>query len=457
MSKQLSRRAFLKATAVLTAGTVLAACRKEATSKPPAGATEAPKATPPPVGKKKLVFSSYTWSGYQAAMQTVIDKYVALNPNVEVEGQFVADGYWDKVQTQVAAGEGLDAGIADYGRVVSYAKNGTLLDITNYMMSSKFPIEKTFQAASSQYRWANGDFATGAAGGNYFGLPSDAQAQIMVYNKTMFDKAGVATPTDDWTWDDMLAAAKKLTKADENTWGVVAIDPYILFKGNWVKSAGGALHNPDFTKFTMTDPGTVEAYKWNWDLIFTHKVAPPAGALGSSNPFMTGKVGMYIEGVWWISDFVPGIKDFEWDVCLFPKHPKTGKRTTTVESDGWWVYKMTKEPEAAYNMIAFLGAEEQQKNVFQPSGYVIPSCYEEAAAQWYAQKPPENRAKVLENIKLDSVPVDYTYFEFGTISTAYGSVIQKAFNDGEDIVKIMQEVDKVCNEELNKAWELYKS
>jgi hypothetical protein len=36
-------------------------------------------------------------------------------------------------------------------------------------------------------------------------------------------------------------------------------------------------------------------------------------------------------------------------------------------------------------------------------------------------------------------------------------VIQKAFNDGEDIVTTMQEVDKVMNEELNKAWELFKS
>ena len=279
----------------------------------------------------------------------------------------------------------------------------------------------------------------------------------MFYNKTMFDAAGLATPTDDWTWDDMLAAAQKLTKADENTWGIVNIADYILLKGNWVYGAGGTLHTPDFTKFTMTDPGTVEAYKWNWDLIYTYKVAPPPGALGSSNAFMTGKVGMWIEGVWWIPDFASGIKDFEWDVCLFTKHPKTGKRTTTVESDGWWVYKQTKEPDAAYDLIAYLGAEEQQKSVFQAAGYVIPSCYPEAAAEWYAQKPPENRAKVLDNIQKDSVPVDFTYFEFGTITNAYYPVIQKAFNDGEDIVTTMQEVDKVMNEELEKAWELFES
>ena len=159
MSQIPTRRDFLKASALFSAGMVLASCKPAETT-----TQEGPSETPPSAEKTKLVFSSYTWAGYQAAMQTAIDDYVAKNPNVEVEGQFVADGYWDKVQTQVAAGEGLDCGIADYGRLVSYAKNGTLLDITDYMQTSNFPIDKAFQGASSQYRWADGDFSSGATG-----------------------------------------------------------------------------------------------------------------------------------------------------------------------------------------------------------------------------------------------------------------------------------------------------
>jgi multiple sugar transport system substrate-binding protein len=445
-----SRRDFLKASALVSAGTLLAACG-------PAKTTEgAPADKPATTAKTKLVFNSYTWSGYEAATRQVIADWAATRTDVEVEGQFVPqDNYWDKIQTMVASGSPPDVGIADYGRVVSYAKNGTLLPISPYVESSKFPVDKMIPAATSQYRWMDGDFDSGNASGTYYGLPSDAQSQIMVYNKKMFDEAGVGYPTDDWTWDDVVEAAKKLTKADENKWGILAIPTYILFKGNFVWSAGGALHNPEFTKSMLNDPGTLEAYKWNWDLIYTHKVAPPVNAMGSTNAFMTGNVAMYIEGDWWISDFAAGIKDFEWDVCLFPKHPKTGKRTTTVEADGWWIYKGGKQPDMAWEMISYLASEKGQAT-FGKLNYIIPSNFEEVGKEWYSRTPPANRMKAWDNIVMDSKKVDFTYFEFGTIINAVAPAIDIAFTDGNDITKALEEANTIMDEELTKAWVLYK-
>ncbi len=72
-------------------------------------------------------------------------------------------------------------------------------------------------------------------------------------------------------------------------------------------------------------------------------------------------------------------------------------------------------------------------------------------------KPPDNKAKVLQNINEDSAKVDFTYFEFGPITNAVWPVIDKAFADGTDITKAMQDADQVMNEELTKAWALLKS
>jgi multiple sugar transport system substrate-binding protein len=378
---------------------------------------------------------------------------------VDFEAQFVPQtiDYWAKVQTQVASGTPPDAGIADYGRLVSYSKNGTLLPISDYVKSSSFPIDTAFAGASAQYRWANGEFDSGNTAGDYYGLPADAQSQIFAYNKKMFDAAGVSYPTDDWTWDDMLEAAQKITKADQNIWGISVIPNAILFKGDFVWSGGGALHSPDFTKSMLADQNTIDVYKWDWDLVYTSKVAPPpSGNANQQNPFMSGQVAMYIDGVWWITDFLNGIKDFDWDVALFPKHPKTGKRTTTIESDGWWIYKGTKEADTAWNLISYLDKPEGQQ-IFLKAGYVIPSDYEDVAKQWYGTTPPASRLKVLDNITADSAKVDFTYFEFGTITNAVWPVIDKAFSDGTDIVQAMKDADKVMNDELTKAWALLKS
>ncbi|MBE3145073.1 MAG: extracellular solute-binding protein [Planctomycetes bacterium] len=457
MSKKWSRRDFLKTSALLSAGAVLAACGPVATPQPPAGATEAPKANPPAVGKKKIVFSAYTWSNFEAKMTAILDGW-AKDANVEYEGQYVPQtiDYWAKIQTQVASGTPPDVGMSDYGRLVSYAKNGTLLDITNYVMSSKFPLDTMFPGATAQYRWAKGDFDSGGKGGNYYGLPSDAQSMIFAYNKKMFDDAGVTYPTDDWTWDDMLSAAKKITKADANKWGMQVIDQSILFKGNFVWAAGGALHTPDFSKSMLADPKTIEAYKWDWDLIYTHKVAPPPGMAGQQNPFMSGQVAMIVDGVWWVPDFGNGIKDFDWDIAMLPKHPQTGKRTVSLESDGWWVYKGAKDPDTAWNLVSYLAGANGQK-LMSNAGFCIPANIQEVAQAWYSQKPPENRLKILDNINKDSAKVDFTYFEFGTITNAVWPIIVKAFADGTDITAAMQEADKVMNEELTKAWALLKS
>ena len=90
MSKKWSRRDFLKTSALLSAGTLLAACAPAAQPQAPAGATPAAQATnPPAAGKKKVVFSAYTWSNFEAKMTEILNGWVAATPNVTYEGQFV--------------------------------------------------------------------------------------------------------------------------------------------------------------------------------------------------------------------------------------------------------------------------------------------------------------------------------------------------------------------------------
>ena len=178
MVKKLSRRDFLKLSVATVSTAALGAYVPNAMA--------APMNSPAAQGAKKLIFSSYTWSGYDVAINKVIDKWIATQPagSVEVERQFGDQAsYWDKLQTQLAAGTPPDLGIADYGRLISYAKNGTLLNITDRLKASDLPMDNFLPAALDQYRWAEGDFDSGNPSGDYYGIPSDAQSQIMVYNK----------------------------------------------------------------------------------------------------------------------------------------------------------------------------------------------------------------------------------------------------------------------------------
>lgn len=94
MSTQFSRRRFLQWTGTGVAGLALAAC----TAAPP-GASTGSTGGAAAGEKQQLVFSSYTWSGYEAAMKTVIEAWNQEHPEVEVEGQYIPEDYWTKLQT----------------------------------------------------------------------------------------------------------------------------------------------------------------------------------------------------------------------------------------------------------------------------------------------------------------------------------------------------------------------
>lgn len=442
MSLEISRRRFLQLAGVGVAGMALAGC---------AAPVAAPSGAQPDTAASTLVFSSYTWSGYESAMNEVIDMWVERNPGVTVERQFTATDYWTKIQTQVASATTLDVGIADYGRALTYAMNGVLLPLTEFIERDGFDLEKMLPAAVEQYRWQEGEFDTGGADGTMYGLPSDAQGYIFIYNKTLFDTAGIPYPSEEWTWDDLVTAAQGLTKADENQWGVDT-GALNMAKGHVVYAAGGANLSPDFHTSMLDNEATIRAYRTIWDLKFTHGVAAKEGG-EASHPFLSGRTAMFFEGVWWIPDLAT-ITDFEWDIAMFPKDPQTGMRTTSLESDGWWAYSQTQQPDLAWNLVSFLASEEGQAT-FAELNYVVPPAIPAAAEAWYNQTPPENRPLALRNLVEDSRKVGITFFDNTLIWDTVNPIIQRAMVEGEPLEPVLAEAHEVMNQELERAWERF--
>ena len=73
--------------------------------------------------------------------------------------------------------------------------------------------------------WKQGDFFanpnTLSYAGKQYAVPFVAhQGGALVYNRTLFGEAGVPEPTKDWTWDDVLEAARRLTSPEKKQWGI---------------------------------------------------------------------------------------------------------------------------------------------------------------------------------------------------------------------------------------------
>jgi multiple sugar transport system substrate-binding protein len=271
----------------------------------------------------------------------------------------------------------------------------------------------------------------------------------------MFDDAGVDYPTDDWTWDDVVEAGKAITNPDENRWGTLVPGWGMQVRGWYVWQAGGEFVSEDFRTAMLDSEGSMDAWQWTWDLIHTHQIAPPPGLEFATNPFMSGQVAMVADGIWWVADFAT-IEDFEWDMALFPKHPDTGSRVTTIESDGWWIFKDTEEVEASWALMSRLANKDGQTR-FGELNYVVPSCFPEVGTGWYGQSPPENRSKALDNLVEESRKCYITHYEVWTVLGQCMVPIDAAYSDGTDMAAAVTEANTIMQEELDKAWETFEA
>jgi multiple sugar transport system substrate-binding protein len=143
---------------------------------------------------------------------------------------------------------------------------------------------------------------------NYYGLPSSGIAFVLVCNKELFDREGIAPPK---TWTQLREAARRLTK---DTDGDGAPDQYGLFlmggdKGGFsyrlvpfLFKAGANVTSDDLRTIEFNSPRGVSAVQLMADMYqIDHSITPGflAYTLSEMNDlFSSNKVAMSVEGPW---------------------------------------------------------------------------------------------------------------------------------------------------------------
>lgn len=330
-----------------------------------------------------------------ATFKDMISQYEKAYPGVHVDYITVPAGdFPTKLQTMIASNETPDVFYLQPEKVMPYADAGIVADLSDFVANNElFDGDNVWPKAIDMYRY---DGTTPGKGAIY-GLPKDISAFALAYNKDMFDAAGIEPATDDkpWTWDDYVAAAKKLTHG-EGADKVYGSGPYSLEAAIW--SNGGDWLNADHTKVTVTDPAFVEALQWAADLNLVEGVAPSPedlSSLGDYDRFVNGTLGMTGIGSWapgglWAS------ADFNWDIMPWPVSPKTGKEAIWYGGIGLAVSSKSEHPDDAANLAAFIAfnRDAQQTNIDR--GQAIPNLIDMAKGEYLSTtQAPEHKAEFL--------------------------------------------------------------
>ena len=253
--------------------------------------------------------------------------YKKIHPEMEIQYiSFPWNNIWRKLQFLIVANIPPDVSSIWQANLPQFVYMNSVEPLDEWMRNDdSFDVSSLYQVCVDEGNWDNVQYA----------LPYEFSPVCLWYNKTLFDRHGVAYPSRDWTQDDLVAAAKRLTK-DINGDGIP--DQYGFYNDNnhwnrysafiWMR--GGEFYSADWKRCTFDDPKVIASFQWLADLSLKEWVMPKWGYLGtitSTNLMLGGRLGMITDTRYAMTQFYleknrDKIKDFTFDVCELPHDVK---------------------------------------------------------------------------------------------------------------------------------------
>ena len=360
----ISRRTVLKSGAAGAAGVAaLAALPASAFAQSPSAPAGGAGYTAPPADTTAtLTISNWGDAHDKAVYDAVRQRFNAKYPNVLVNDNFVPINGWSNylniILAEVAAGSAPDIiSIAIEGVRQGLAAN-LFMPLTNYVANDP---QGAALVGDVDQRLLDGL----SKDGTLYLLPNTWNTMLVYYNTKMFAAANIDRPKDDWTWDDFLAVAKKLTTGDGDSkvFGFALPNFNFGLTPFWY-GAGTSQLNAEWTQAQMTDQKFVDAVSWVRDLVTKEGVSPQPQGIDPYQLFPAGKAAMTGAGHWVVGDWKKaGFTD--WDIVPWPQ--KTNKASVYGVS-GFAIYPETKVADLAWEYVKELGSVQTQQDFVKVGG-----------------------------------------------------------------------------------------
>ncbi|MFI6813491.1 ABC transporter substrate-binding protein [Nonomuraea sp. NPDC050328] len=324
-------------------------------------------------------------------LDKIVQAFEKENPAIDVVVETAPyDQYFTKLQTAIAGGTAPDTFELNYENFVTYAGAGSLLDLG------------TVAGDTAPAGYAEESLNAFRHEGKQFALPASFSTVVLFYNKDLFEKAGVALPTADWTWAEEQAAAEKLTDKGAKVYGdFQPVQFFEFYKA--LKQAGGEFLAADGKKSAFNSPQGVKAATWLVSKV--GKTMPTEAEIGGTadydtNLFKSGKLAMWHNGIWQFA----GLKDvpFEWDVVV---EPGDVTKASAVFHNSVAASAGTKHGKQAHAWAKFLSSSKVAATTRIESSWELPPISDQAVLDGYLKDPePANRQAVFDSLKSIALP-----------------------------------------------------
>lgn len=312
------------------------------------------------------------------------------------------DQYFTKLQTSIAGGSSPDLCWMHDTKVSLFASQGLLEPLDAYL------------AANRPEGWPDDFYASQVSafqyGGKQYGFPYDWATAGLYVNLDWLEAADVDVPDENWTYDDLLEAAIKLSKhaaSPGKRWGMV-LPTDSNFSYAIIKAFGGEFVAGENLDMHYTDPGTVAGYQYLYDAIWKHNAMPNTSQIkaatagsGDTAAFFSGEKVAMLSTLNDTAFAMPDlIKDkFRWTVAPMPKG--VAGRFQGVGGSSFAIPKDCPHPDVTYEFIKYALSDPKNLPVTAKMG----SMFVANSKYWDAGVPGKE--------VVDPKRYEHTFYELG--------------------------------------------
>jgi ABC-type glycerol-3-phosphate transport system substrate-binding protein len=380
--RSLTRRDFLRISALAAGGAALAACAPSAGTTGTQTKTEEKPVAAPATGTTEVVLWDGGFvdiAGRLAKNPTepstlwykwLLENFEAQNPGVKIKGE---DHGWDEplrtgLLTAIAGGTAPEATIGE-----AFVHEFAALGAFNAVVDTKAD-----------------DFVIGSVlgaliEGKLYGVPAFTSSFALEINKDVLEKSGVDPTTTPKSWNDLIEISTKIYEAGDkgkNWFGFTVYGPTpvrtygsALRAMPWINRTGALMGPDDGSKATFNDPKAVTAYEMLRSLF---KTTDPGTSMSEDEQKVGGalwdnKAAFQVSAVWdgmFARDRKANTVFVQIPVCS----ETTCKAANVVLGNlTWSPLAKAKNPELGVKWCDFVGTEEAQKQIGAIRGGVLPA------------------------------------------------------------------------------------
>ncbi|WP_372814033.1 ABC transporter substrate-binding protein [Paenibacillus sp.] len=311
--------------------------------------------------------------------------------------------------------------------------------------------------------------------GSLYGLAPSFGGRALFYNKDLFDRYGVAYPTDQMTWDEVLQLAKRFPtdqQGDQRIYGYAssgygmgpASGYFELVYDIGLTQGLQMIHPDDKTIVNMKSEGWKKTLQSAVDAYKSGSVRPPAKpsfdenkpeTIYTQNPFMAGKAAMTLGGYYMITSMeqaaqnVKSLKPVQWEAVTEPVDPANPD-----QSSSFYINQIVSISEdsdaqsAAWELVEYINSDELAKTLSKSAFELLsrPAYMKEkngrSLESFYKLKPSDKNTG-----DFTGVPISF----YAAFDKAANQEIEALMQNKISVDQALQNIEQLAQQELIKA------